>query len=118
MIVRLLTGRVPPEKLDSFHEQARLALESARQSPGLLHGELGRQIRPDCAEDVVFLTTWRDLASLYAWIGRNDLLASPLLDEGDETLFSRLEVQHYEALDDLHADGNPDAVTPATAGER
>jgi len=66
----------------------------------MLHGELARQIRPDCSEDVVFLTTWRDLGALYAWIGRDDLLASPLLREDDESLFLSLEVQHYEALDE------------------
>src|SRR5512140_456188 len=105
LIVRLLSGRVPAEKLESFHEQARLALESARRCPGLVHGEVGRQIRADCSEDVVFLTTWRDLASLYGWIGGNDLLTSPLFEEGESPLFSRLEVQHYEALDEAETEG-------------
>ncbi len=118
MIVRLLTGRVPADKLESFHEQARLALESARRSPGLLHGEVGRQIRPDCSEDVVFLTTWRDLGSLYAWIGADDLLASPLLGDGDEALFAQLEVQHYEAMDDGQMEATANALTFESLSER
>ncbi len=118
MIVRLLTGRVPADKLETFHEQAREALESARRSPGLLHGEIGRQIRPDCSEDVVFLTTWLDLRSLYEWIGRDDLLASPLASDGEETVFSRLEVQHYEALDDAEVDSDVDLLAPASRMRR
>jgi hypothetical protein len=78
---------------------------------------MGRQIRGDCSEDVVFVTTWRDLASLYNWIGGDNLLASPMFD-GDEALFAHLEVQHYEAMDDAPAEGAADFVATVNAAGR
>jgi len=92
---------VPPDKVEAFHEQARFALASAKQSEGLLFGEIGRQIHADCGEDVVFITVWKDLESLYRWIGGNDLLWTPILRDGDGEVFDRLEVQHYESWSDL-----------------
>jgi hypothetical protein len=83
-----------PDNVQAFHEEARAALASARGSQGLLFGEVGRQAHPDCSEDVVFVTVWRDLESLYRWLGGNDLLSTPLLRGG--TLIDRVEVQHYE----------------------
>jgi hypothetical protein len=100
---------VRPEKVEIFHEQARLALSSARASDGLLYGEIGRQIHADCAEDVVFLTVWKDLESLYGWIGGNDLLCTPILRDGDGDVFDQVEVQHYESWGD--AAGAYDAET-------
>ena len=117
MIVRLLSGRVPADKLETFHEQARLALESARQNAGLLYGEMGRQIHSDCSEDVVFVTAWRDLEALYAWIGGNDLLWTPILGDGDAGVFARLEVQHYETWDDARGEWGAQ-VPDDPAGER
>ncbi len=103
LIVRLLSGVVPPEKVEAFHEQARLALASAKQSQGLLFGEIGRQVHPDCAEEVVFITVWKDLESLYGWIGSNDLLWTPIVRDGDGDVFDRVEVQHYESWSDVPA---------------
>lgn len=80
--------------VDAFHDRAGAALAAARGSDGLLYGEVGRQILADCGEDIVFVTVWRDLDSLYRWMGHNDLLSSALL--GDGHLLERLEVQHYE----------------------
>jgi hypothetical protein len=92
---------VRPEKVEIFHEQARGALASARQADGLLFGEIGRQIHSDCAEEVVFITVWRDLDSLYRWIGGNDLLWTPILRDAADDVFDRVEVQHYESWGDL-----------------
>ena len=94
MIVRVLSGVVLPDNVQAFHEEANAALASARGSRGLLFGEVGRQAHADCSEDVLFVTIWQDLESLYRWLGGNDLLSTPLLRDG--TLIERVEVQHYE----------------------
>ena len=117
LIVRLLRGTVPPERVESFHEQARAAMASARQAEGLIFGEMGRQVHSDCAEEIVFITVWRDLQSLYAWIGVNDLLRTPVLRDGHGDVFDRCEVQHYESWGEaafVPADMLPAPATPWT----
>jgi hypothetical protein len=94
LIVRILSGVVLPDNVQAFHEEAIAALASARGSEGLLFGEVGRQAHADCSEDVLFVTVWHDLESLYRWLGGNDLLSTPLLR--DATLIDGVEVQHYE----------------------
>jgi hypothetical protein len=108
LIVRVLRGVVSPDQVQAFHEQASLALQRAREERGLLFGEVGRQARADCSEDVVFVTVWEDLAALYRWIGVNDLLATPLSRDGAH--IDQVEVQHYETW------GDPaDSAAPARA---
>jgi len=65
---------------------------------------MGRQTHQDCSEDVVFITAWQDLEALYAWIGSNDLLWTPLYREGDASLFSRFDIQHFETLAEADAE--------------
>lgn len=67
-----------------------------RGREGLVYCDVGRQVHPDNSEDVIFLSVWTDLESLYRWIGVNDLLETPL--ERDCPFIHVLEVQHYETL--------------------
>ena len=97
-IVRVLRGVVAEANVESFHAQAGKLLVAAKGSEGLLFGEMGRQIHPDCGEAIVFVTVWRDLDCLYRWMGMDDLLSSPIL--GDGLMLDELEVQHYETLGD------------------
>jgi quinol monooxygenase YgiN len=99
LIVRVLQGRVHPEQIAVFREQAQQALDEARQQDGLIHAEVGRQIHQDGGEQVIFVSVWRDLDALYRWIGGTDLLDTPVLNGGTADLFQHFEVQHYESCE-------------------
>ncbi len=88
---------VASRHVGAYHEQAEAMLERARSNRGCLFGNIGRQVRPDSGENIVFVTCWSDLDSLYDWVGVNDLLASPKLARVD--LVDELEIQHYETWD-------------------
>jgi hypothetical protein len=111
----VLTGVVRPERSATFRDQATLALRGARQCDGLVFGEMGRQVNADCAEEIVFVTVWRDLNCLYRWVGGNDLMATPLLRDKDGGILDDIQIQHYEVLDPSPAS---DALTsePAATG--
>ena len=99
MIVRVLRGRVRAEQVLAFHEQAQLILDDARRHVGLVHAQVGRQVHSDGAEEVVFVSIWRDLEGLYTWVGGTDLLDTPVLNVGAANLFDHFEVQHYETYE-------------------
>jgi hypothetical protein len=99
LIVRILRGRVRAEQVLVFHEQARLILEDARRHAGLVHAQVGRQVHSDGAEEIVFVSIWRDLEGLYTWVGGTDLLDTPVLNGSIPNLFDHLEVQHYQTYD-------------------
>ncbi len=104
LIVRVLQGRVHSEHLASFRAQAQEALANARRQDGLIYAQLGRQSHPDGGEQVLFVSVWCDLDCLYRWIGGTDLLDTPVLGNGDPSVFEHFEVQHYETYDELEED--------------
>ncbi|MGZ6265864.1 MAG: antibiotic biosynthesis monooxygenase family protein [Candidatus Limnocylindrales bacterium] len=83
-------------RLGEFRAQACAALEDARGHDGFVYGHVGRQANPDGSEEVLFVSVWRDLRSLYRWIGGTDLLHTPVLSRGAADVFEHYEVQHYE----------------------
>jgi heme-degrading monooxygenase HmoA len=96
LIIRVLRGQVQPESLAEFRAQAQGALSDAHGHDGFLCGHVGRQANGDGSEEVLFVSVWRDLNSLYRWVGGTDLLDTPLLNRGASNVFETYEVQHYE----------------------
>ena len=99
MIVRVLAGHVHPGQVSLFREQAQLALLDARRHEGLIYAQVGRQAHPDGGEEIVFVSTWRNLEALYRWVGGTDLLDTPVLNSGHPGVFERFEIQHYETYE-------------------
>lgn len=99
MIVRILKGRVDPGHVAIFREQARRVVRDARNRDGLVYAHVGRQADADDGEEMVFVSVWRDLESIYSWLGVTDLLQTPRLDDGQREAFEQLELQHYEVLE-------------------
>ena len=80
---------------------------------GLLNAHVGRQVHTDGSEEIVFVTVWVNLESVYRWIGGRNLLETPVLSERPD-LFKTFDVQHYEVIELADAVGS--AVTkPAEA---
>ena len=96
MIIRVLRGQVQPVRLAEFRAQAQGALSDAHGHDGFLCGHVGRQAYGDGGEEVLFVSVWRDLNSLYRWVGGTDLLDTPVLSRGASDVFETYEVQHYE----------------------
>jgi hypothetical protein len=76
----------------------------------------------DGAEEVVFVSVWRDLEALYAWVGGTDLLDTPVLSNGRPEIIEHFEVQHYVTYEtaeptpaDLPAPASASATTLARA---
>ena len=115
MIVRVLQGRVLPDQTAVFRRQARQALDDARRRDGLLHAQVGRQANPDGSEAIAFVTVWRDLPALYAWLGGTDLLDTPVLSSGDSAVFEYYEVQHFESYEVAETDLDEAEATPFVA---
>ena len=100
MIIRVLRGRVQPVRQAAFRAQAGQALVDARTHEGFVSAHVGRQVHGDGTEEVLFVSLWRDLESLYRWVGSTDLLETPVLSRGLPDVFETYEVQHYEVWDD------------------
>jgi heme-degrading monooxygenase HmoA len=115
LIVRVLRGRVAPELVATFREQARHALVDARRHDGLLYAQIGRQALADGGEEVVFLSEWRNLEAVYKWVGGTDLLDTPVLDGNDTNFFESFEVQHFETYESAETDSQEVERSP-TAG--
>ena len=99
MIVRVLQGRVAPDQTALFRLQAQQALNDARRRDGLVYAQVGRQAHSDGSEEISFVSVWRDLAALYAWLGGKDLLDTPVFNSGGSAVFERYEVQHFESYE-------------------
>ena len=99
LIVRVLEGRVLPGQVSAFREQAQQALHDARKHDGLIYAQIGRQAHADGAEEVIFVSVWRNLEALYGWVGGTDLLDTPMLDRDNPDVFEHFEVQHYETYE-------------------
>ena len=110
MIVRILRGRVSPGQIDTFRAQAQWVLREIRERDGIIQAHVARQAHADGGEEIILVSVWRDLDSIYGWLGVRDLLETRMGDAGEPGIFGRFEVQHYEALE-------PDAIDAATVRE-
>ena len=116
LIIRVLKGSVQSGETAVFRDQAQFTLDDARRQEGLVHAEVGRQVESDGAENIVFVSVWRDLEALYHWLGGTNLLATPVLHNGRANLFAHFEVQHYEAYEEeVSAESEIEASTPPIA---
>jgi heme-degrading monooxygenase HmoA len=115
LIVRVLTGRVPPEQVAPFHAQARVVIRDLRKHDGLLHTEVARQVHSDGGEEIILVSVWSDFGAIYSWLGVVDLLDTPMTNGGEPSLFERFDVQHYEVLDMDDAEGASPEETRRTA---
>lgn len=98
MIVRVLQGRVQPENIDDFRDQARQLIGRESAPEGLVNAHVGRQVHKDGSEQIIFVTVWRDLESLYRWVGGRDLLETPVMSARVD-VFKSFDVQHYEVVE-------------------
>ena len=111
LIIRVLKGRVQSGETAVFRDQAQFTLDDARRQEGLVHAEVGRQVESDGAENIVFVSVWRDLEALYHWLGGTNLLSTPVLHNGRANLF-----EHYEAYEEeVSAESEIEASTPPIA---
>jgi heme-degrading monooxygenase HmoA len=101
LIVRILKGHVQPGQVSTFREQARQAVDDARGRDGIVYAGVARQACIDGAEEVIFVSVWRDLEALYRWVGGVDLLETPMLNNGNTRIFEQFGVEHYEAYEPL-----------------
>jgi hypothetical protein len=99
VIVRVLVGRVGVDCIELFRDQASAALGRAREHPGCVFAQVGRQALRDGAEDIAFVTAWSNLDTLYDWVGDSDLLTSPAAAGRLEDSFESFDIQHYEVVD-------------------
>jgi heme-degrading monooxygenase HmoA len=107
LIIRVLQGRVAPGQTAIFRLQAQKALDDARRRDGLVYAQVGRQAHSDGSEEISFVSVWRDLAALYAWLGGTDLLDTPVFNSVGPAVFQNYEVQHFESYEtDETAAGN------------
>lgn len=82
----------------------RRQVDLLREQPGLEYVKLARRLHADGSEDVLLFEEWRDMASVYAWVGPR--LTEPRLVPGARELVDEIVVSHYEALDlDISAPG-------------
>ena len=107
MIVRVVRGRIRADSVNEFYRRVEKALPAVRCQDGALDVHVGRQ-RDDEGERFVFVSYWRDLASVYRWVGGGDLLCVPAAPGGYEDLLDDCDVQHYEEFE-------PTAVLSAAA---
>lgn len=105
LIVRVLIGRVDADHVLPFREQTRRALADAEGHGGFLHAHVGRQSHKDGSEEIVVVTVWEDLESVYRWVGGTDLLDTPVITGVDRDLFVHCDIQHYETLDAVMGEG-------------
>jgi hypothetical protein len=97
MILRVLTARTPRDCVPELELRACSLLAPEHRPDGLVYGAFGRQ-REAGVERFSFVTVWRDLTSLYAWIGQPDLLASAWLTDGLDERVEDLRAEHFEIL--------------------
>jgi hypothetical protein len=95
VIVRVLRGHVEPNHATMLWGQLSERLAHAEVPEGQLSLTFGRQVHGDGTESFVYVTTWRDVESIYAWVGGPDLVSTPRFLQGLEELVDGFEVQHY-----------------------
>jgi hypothetical protein len=114
VILRVLRGRVQPHRVAELRGRAGRVLEDARRRDGCTYAQIGRQVHGDGSEEVLFVSLWRDLESLYGWVGGTDLLRTPVLSGAGPDLFDSHEVQHYEVWEAFELGDRGSPVAAAT----
>ena len=114
LILRVLRGRVQPHRVAELRGRAGRVLVDARRRDGCAYGQIGRQVHGDGSEEVLFVSFWRDLESLYGWLGGTDLLHTPVLSGPGSDLFDSHEVQHYEVWETSESSDRGGPVAAAT----
>jgi quinol monooxygenase YgiN len=111
MVIRVIRGRVKQGREGEFNALMRDdRLPEMRRQKGFVYAKFGRQIRPD-GESFFFVSEWRDVASLYDWIGPD--LTAPVTIRGAEHLVEEYVVELYEAMDvPLHPEGEEGQSPP------
>jgi heme-degrading monooxygenase HmoA len=111
VVIRVVHGRVKPGKEGEFHQLMRdVRLPEMRSQEGFVYGKFGRQVQPD-GERFLFVSEWRDVASLYNWAGPD--LSKPVTLRGAEHLVQDVKVELYEAMDiELHPTPDDEHAPP------
>ena len=99
MIVRVQHAYAEAQHAGSLWGVLAARLARAEVPEGRLSVTFGRQVHGDGSESFVYVTTWRDMESIYAWVGGRDLVATPRLFHGLERFLDGYDVQHYIAPD-------------------
>lgn len=107
MLVRILTARVLPHDAQRLNDLFRAKLDELQRQDGLVYAKLARRFLDDGAEEVVLFEEWRTPAALWAWSG--DQPDVPRLLPGTEALLQDLRITHFEALDVLPEEDDPEA---------
>jgi heme-degrading monooxygenase HmoA len=102
VIVRVLRARIRASRIAAFDAVFRSQVALIQKQPGIKYVKFARRIEPDGSENAVLFEEWRDAASMYAWVGPD--LSEPRLVPGVRALVDRLEVEHYESLDNDEAE--------------
>jgi hypothetical protein len=98
VIVREVRGYVRDEHIGEFRRRIARTLEGLRRQDGLIKVEVGRQIERG-GERFLFVSFWRDLDSIYRWVGGTDLLFVPASGGGFAEVWDQHEVQHWEVME-------------------
>jgi hypothetical protein len=111
VIVRVVHAFAEAQHAGSLWGVIAARLARAEVPAGRLSATFGRQVHGDGSESFVYVTTWRDMDSIYAWVGGRDVVGTARLFRGLERLLDGYDVQHYIApdLDEL------EGTQPATA---
>lgn len=97
MLVRCLTAHVAPGQVGRFNDLLRRSLPVLRSQPGLVYVKLARRLDHDGGEEVILFQEWRDVESLYAWVGRD--IDRPHVFGSDQVDYAEVRITHYESLD-------------------
>ena len=97
MLIRCLTARVAPGQVGRFNDLLRNSLPALRSQPGLVYVKLARRLEPDGSEEVILFQEWRDVESLYAWVGQE--IDRPHAFGSDRADYAEVRITHYESLD-------------------
>ncbi len=97
MLVRCLTAHVAPGQVGRFNDLLRRNLPVLRSQPGLVYVKLARRLDQDGGQEVILFQEWRDVESLYAWVGRD--IHRPHVFGSDPVDYAEVRVTHYESLD-------------------
>jgi hypothetical protein len=92
-----LTAHVPARQVGRFNDLVRRSLPILRSQPGLVYVKLARRLDDDGSEEVILFQEWRDVESLYAWIGRD--IHRPHVFGSDPVDYAEVRVTHFESLD-------------------
>jgi heme-degrading monooxygenase HmoA len=117
LIVRIVRGNVAAALVPTFHDLARRTVPEVLAGQGVVSARVARQIAADGAEEIMFVTVWRDMPALYAWLDGSDLLEVPSRTRPLESCLSGRDLQYYEVIDtDALPDDEAQSAEEAEAG--